>query len=224
MEGTLLKRRIDVYEQIFKKVEMLRQMEVIPHAVLEAAVHLRETSEADLAYSSQNQFFRVFSSPSVLKEEFLSIEEFLATKRIYFDEGVDLQATRFINYFATLRRLQVMYEAEFVNRNISLDNNSAAGRIEQLLTVQIGMVLQDEFNDQIEKLMLQLKQSMQNLSFSKRPKINHTYSYYNSPDEPVMGDMKDAILFTKNQEITTRVTECVAAGMAGDMIAKKKKK
>lgn len=223
VEGTLLKRKLDIYEELNKRVEFLRSMEIIPAEVVQAAVTLLKDAQVDVCFSESNRFFKLFIYPDVLKEEFLQLDEFISTKRIYFDDKVLLQAVRFSNYFAVLRRLQVMYEGHFVDAKISLEA-SEVKRCEQLLVVQLGLVFQDEFNKQIDKLVGQIKDSIQNLSFAHRSETDHTYDYYNSLEGPVMSELKNTILLSKCEEISEIVANTIAAGEASHVVATQKKK
>ena len=46
---------------------------------------------------------------------------FLGTKRLYFDEQVQIQTLCLMNYLGCIRRLMVMYEEHFIDQEISLD-------------------------------------------------------------------------------------------------------
>lgn len=223
VEGTLLKRKLDIYEELNKRLELLRTMEIIPADVLQAAVTLLKDAQVDVAFSESNRSFKIFLYPAVMKEEFLQLDEFIATKRIYFDDKVLLQATRFSNYFATLRRLQLMYEEHFVNAKITLDAPEVQ-KGERLLGIQLGLILQEEFNTQIDKLVGQIKNSIRNLSFAHRSETDHTYDYYNSIDGPIMSELKNTVLLSKCEEISSIVANTLAVGMASHKVATQKKK
>ena len=79
------------------------------------------------------------------------------------------------------------------------------------------------FNGQIDELVLQLKNSIQNLSFAHRGKTNHTYEYYNDPKGPIMSHLKDTLLFKEKDDINKMVAASTAMGMAGVMFSGRKK-
>lgn len=46
---------------------------------------------------------------------------------------------------------------------------------------------------------------------------------FNRPDGPIMGELMDTKILKEREKITTVVTKAVALGMAGRIVAKKKK-
>ena len=221
VEGVLLKRKLEIYEELCGKLESLKAMVVIPSDVHEAAV--RMLGESGFRYNpiNSNQVLSVFDSPKKLAEEFLNIDKYIATKRLYFDNDVYIQTMRFQNYFGCIRRLQVMYEEQFVNARISLDKAEVAAA-ERLLTVEIGMMFQDEMVEQMDKVIATIKQSFMNLNFAHREQIEYNYDFFNSPDGPIMSDLVHTKLFSKKEETMQVVTETTAVGMAGSMMTGKK--
>ena len=90
---------------------------------------------------NSNQVLSIFDSPKQLTDAFLEIDKYIASKKLYYDNEVMIQTIRFQNYFAVFRRLLVMFEQEFVNRGISLDEKEVVAA-ERNLTVAIGIALQ----------------------------------------------------------------------------------
>lgn len=219
VEGALLKRKLDIYEELNSMLELWKGSVFVSSDSFQAAKKMLEKAALGLAFRSSSHLFSIFTDPGVLKEELTKMEKYIATKRIYFDEEVNVQSIRFVNYITTVRGLLTLFEEQFIDAKISLEFGPVK-KAEALLTIQLGMVLQGELNEQIDKLVLQLKESIQSLSFAHRSETKHSYDYYNSPEEEIMRELKDAILFTKNQEISQLITASVATAMIGH--AKKK--
>lgn len=221
VEGALLKRKLDIYEELYGKLEALKAMVVIPSDLIDAAINALKKEGAVYNPLNANQLLTIFDSPQQLTEEFLSIDSYIVSKRLYYDNDVMIQTMLFQNYFGAIRRLLVMFEEHFFDAGIPLNKKEVASA-ERLLTVELGIMIQDELVDQIDKVGATMKQSFQNLSFEHRDQIEYNYDYYNSPDGPVMKGLLGTRLFTERDKITKVVTGSVALGIAGS-IAKGKK-
>ena len=222
VEGALLKRKMDIYEELNGKLEALKAVVAIPEDVHEAAKKMLR--EEGIVYNPINsdQVLSIFDSPQKLTETFLELDKYIASKKLYYDNDVMIQTLRFQNYFAVFRRLLVMFEQEFVNARISLEEKEVVAA-ERLLTVELGMVLQDELVEQIDKVIATMRKSFLNLNFNHREQIEYNYDFFNSPDGPIMGELMDTKILKERENITTVVTKAVALGMAGRIVARKKK-
>lgn len=222
VEGALLKRKMDIYEELSGKLEALKAVVAIPEDVHEAAKKMLR--EEGIVYNPINsdQVLSIFDSPQKLTETFLELDKYIVSKKLYYDNDVMIQTLRFQNYFAVFRRLLVMFEQEFVNARISLEEKEVVAA-ERLLTVELGMVLQDELVEQIDKVIATMRKSFLNLNFNHREQIEYNYDFFNSPDGPIMGELMDTKILKECENITTVVTKAVALGMAGRIVARKKK-
>jgi len=222
VEGALLKRKMDIYEELSGKLEALKAVVAIPEDVHEAAKKMLR--EEGIVYNPINsgQVLSIFDSPQKLTETFLELDKYIASKKLYYDNDVMIQTLRFQNYFAVFRRLLVMFEQEFVNARISLEEKEVVAA-ERLLTVELGMVLQDELVEQIDKVIATMRKSFLNLNFNHREQMEYNYDFFNSPDGPIMGELMDTKILKERENITTVVTKAVALGMAGRIVARKKK-
>jgi hypothetical protein len=68
-----------------------------------------------------------------------------------------------------------------------------------------------------------MKRSFLNWNFNHRKQIEYNYDFFNSPDGPILGEMMDTKILKEREKITAVVTSAVALGMAGNIIARKKK-
>lgn len=220
VKGALLKRKLDIFEELYGKLETLKAKAVIPSDLIEAAV--KAITSEDVVYNplNANQILAIFDSPQQLTRESLGIDSYIVSKRLYYDNDVMIQTLRFQSYFGTLRHLLVMFEEQFIDVGVPLDNEDVAAA-ERLLTVELGVMLQDELIDQIDKVGATMKQSFQNLSFKHHDQIEYNYDFYNSPEGPVMKELMGTRLFKEKEKITRVVTGAVA--LVGS-IAKGKKK
>lgn len=222
IEGALLKRKMDIYEELCGKLEALKSAVVIPSDVHEAAVKMLQEEKIAFNPINSNQLLSIFDSPQKLTETFLELDLYIASKKLYFDNDVMIQTLRFQNYFAMFRRLLVMFEQEFVNERISLEGKVVAAA-ERILTAELGMVLQDELIEQMDKVIATMKQSIMNLNFNHRDQIQYNYDFFNSPEGPIMGELMNTKIMMLREEITAIVTKAVAMGMAGNILSNKRK-
>lgn len=222
VEGSLLKRKLDIYEELYGKLEALKTMVVIPSDLTEAAVDAITEEGVVFNPLNANQLLSIFDSPQRLTEEYLSIDSYIVGKRMYYDNDVMIQTLRFQNYFGTFRRLLVMFEEQFIDEGIPLDKKEVAAA-ERFLTIELGIILQDELIDQIDKVGATMKQSFQNLSFEHRDQIDYNYDFYNNPEGPVMKELLGTRLYTERDKITKVVYGAVALGMVGSVVKGKKK-
>lgn len=218
VEGALLKRKLDIYEELSGKLEAMKAMVVIPSDL--NATALRELNREGMVFNPLNstQLLAIFDSPQKLTEEFLDIDKYISSKRLYFGNDVLIQTLRFQNYFACFRRFLVMFEEQFIDEGVSLDRAEVKAA-ERLMTVEIGMVLQDELVDQMDKVIVTMKQSFKELSFHHRDGMDYTYDFFNAPDGPIMSELAKTKLLLKKEEIGKLITNATVKGMAACMVS-----
>lgn len=217
VEGTLLKRKLDIYEELSGKLEALKSMVIIPSDLHRTALLEVRNEGVEFNPINTNQLLSIFDSPQSLTEEFLGVDNYISAKRLYFDNDVLIQTLRFQNYFACFRRFLVMFEEQFVNEGLSLDREEVKAA-ERLMTVEIGMVLQDELVEQMDKVIATMKQSFKKLSFNHRDGIEYTYDFFNDSEGPIMSELSKTKLISKNEEIKKVITRAIAQGMAACMV------
>lgn len=221
VRGAQLKRRHETYEQLYAQIEKLRDGVVLPDDIHMAALEILRKVGLPVDSSASNQLFRIFETPKMLTDTILDLDRYMAIRRIQFDETVSIQALRFQNYLIVLRRILTLYEEQFVNRHISL-NDKCAMAAERILSVALGILMKDELSDQIDAMQSALKSSLNNPDFKYRKVIHHSYKYYNDKNGPILSYLKDTIMLSKNEQIQQLVVEAIAIGMAGHYRAHKK--
>lgn len=221
VEGALLKRKMDIYEELCGKLEALKAVVIIPSDIHEASVKMLEEERIAFNPINSNQLLSIFDSPRKLTDTFLELDKYIASKKLYYDNEVMIQTMRFQNYFAVFRRLLVMFEGEFVNAGMSLEGKEVAAA-ERILTAVLGIMLQEELIEQMDKVITTMKQSFMNLNLDHRDQIEYNYEFFNSPDGPIMGELMNAKIMEQREVIMTLVTKAVAMGMAGSILSDKK--
>ena len=97
VEGALLKRKMDIYEELIGKLEALKAVVIIPSDIHEAAVKVLEEEEFAFNPVNSNQLLCIFDSPKQLTDAFLEIDKYMASKKLYYDNDVMIQIMRFQN-------------------------------------------------------------------------------------------------------------------------------
>ena len=222
VEGALLKRKMDIYEELDGKIEMLKAAVIIPSEVYKTSVKMLREEGVSFNPINSNQLLSIFDSPQQLSDAFLEIDKYIASKKLYYDNEVMIQTMRFQNYFAILRRLLVMFEEQFIDAGIPLDNKEVSVA-ERVLTAELGIMLQEDLIEQMDKVVATMKQSFMNLNFDHREQIEYNYDFFNSPDGPIMGELMNTQIMMQREVITSVVKKAVAWGMAGsDMYGSKR--
>lgn len=221
VEGTLLKRKMDIYEELCGKLESLKAAVAVPDNISEAAIKLLKEEELKFNPINSKQVLSIFDSPKQLTDAFLEIDNYIASKKLYYDNDVMIQTLRFQNYFAVFRRLLVMFEQAIINEGLSLDEKEVVAA-ERIMTVAIGIALQDELIDQMDKVNETMKQSFMNLNFNHREQIKYSYDFFNSPEGPIMGELKDTKILLQREKISGIVLKSIAIAIAAKMKTNKK--
>ena len=93
---------------------------------------------------------------------------------------------------------------------------------ERILTLAIGIALQDELIDQMDKVNETMKKSFMNLNFNHREQIKYSYDFFNNPEGPIMGELKDTKILLQREEIKGVVLKSIAIAIAAKMKTNKK--
>lgn len=220
VEGTLLKRKMDIYEELCGKLESLKAAVAVPDNISEAAIKLLKEEGLQFNPINSNQVLSIFDSPKQLTDAFLEIDNYIASKKLYYDNDVMIQTLRFQNYFAVFRRLLVMFEQAVINEGLSLDEKEVVVA-ERILTVAIGIALQDELIVQMDKVNETMKKSFMNLNFNHREQIKYNYDFFNSPEGPIMRELMDTKILLQREKISRIVMKSIAIAIAAKADKKK---
>lgn len=220
VEGTLLKRKMDIYEELCGKLESLKAAVAAPDNISEAAIKLLQEEGLQFNPINSKQVLSIFDSPKQLTDAFLEIDNYIASKKLYYDNDVMIQTLRFQNYFAVFRRLLVLFEQAIINEGLSLDEKEVVVA-ERILTVVIGIALQDELIDQMDKVNETMKKSFMNLNFNHREQIKYSYDFFNSPEGPIMSELMDTKILLQREKISRIVMKSITIAIAAKADKKK---
>ena len=91
VEGALLKRKMDIYEELGGKLEAMKASVVIPSDIHDEAV--RELKKEGLPFNpiKSDLLLAIFDSSDNLTNAVLGIDSYIASKRLYYDQEVMIQ-------------------------------------------------------------------------------------------------------------------------------------
>jgi len=212
VKGVLIKRRYTIYEELSAKLIKLQDSVMLPNSTFQAAKEGLEAAELSVTNPLNRQLLKIFENPKDLTSSILDLDKYISKHRLYFDDDVTLETLIFQNYLVIFRRILVVFEEQFIDKKISLETECVSAA-EKLMCVQIGLVVQDELLDRIDKVMKSLRKSMNNPSLKFRQSIEMSYSYYNDENAPIMNALKDTILIKDKGQICKIVTSAIYNGM-----------
>lgn len=211
VKGDIMKKKLDICETLVAKLDAMMQQVVLPSSVVGVAVdHLKKNNMA-VEYAPQYPIPEVFQTGRKLTDVVLDIDRYISANRIYFDSCLYDSLQFFQNYIIIFRRLIVVYEEQFVDAAIPLDNKAVC-KFENLTAIELGLILQDELAEEIETVCDSIRQSIVNISSSVNASPDHSARRF-GVDGPILQKLLDMKIMTERQNIMRLITENVAMGM-----------
>ena len=166
----------------------------------------------EVKYVPQYPTMKIFGSAQILKDTYLDLDSFVASKRIYFSDALYDRMLQFTNYFAVLRRLQVLYEEQIINEGYVLDDQVVRS-VENSLTLQLGLVFQYELAEEIKEVLYLLRSEINALELHKSGRKDHS-NVRMGDDGPMMRMLMTTGLFKDREKVMALVTENVALAIS----------
>ena len=191
---------------------MLTDQEILPAQLKDAALAMIAKHELEVKYVPQYPTMKIFGSAQILKDTYLDLDSFVASKRIYFSDALYDRMLQFTNYFAVLRRLQVLYEEQIINEGYVLDDQVVRS-MENSLTLQLGLVFQYELAEEIKEVLYLLRSEINSLELHKSGRKDHS-NVRMGDDGPMMRKLMTTGLFKDREKVMALVTENVALAIS----------
>lgn len=211
-EGELLRKKISIYEELASKLEAMRNMTSFNMSCQSAIGKMLEKIGLNTSNLAHRSVITIFTDPKKFTTEYLSIDKYLASHRIFFDDKVLLSTMILQNYLATIRRIQVLYEEQILAVDTSLDDPKSVCFGTNLM-VELGVLIESEFSGFIDDVLEAIRVSLDNLDLRHHKSIPHTEEYF-SEKGPVLKPLMDTILFKGKEHIMMLVTTNVALALA----------
>lgn len=211
VEGSVLKHKLDIFEELSKRLELLRQQDLLPSDHTSAIVAMLKQNGYDIDVCAPLTVFQIFEDPKKLSETILELDKYIAAHRIYFDSEVTKATMIFQNYIIGIRRLLVLYEEQMINAGLSLDNKNVYA-VEKSLCISLCIILDEDLSRQVDILLEKLRVSINSLDFKHQAEIPHDMDFF-SEDGPIMGALKDTIFLQDREKIKALIASYTALGL-----------
>lgn len=218
VEGEVMKRRLSIYEELYRRLNMLLSQEVLPHERINAAVRLIQQSGMEAHSQPNASTLTVMNQAKHFTDVYMDLDTYITQHRLYFETQVDRALLYFSNYFAIFRRLQVMFEEQIIDMNLSLDDASIA-KAEDLLMTQISLLYQDELDAEITKVLTSLKAALNTPIRHKRKARDHSLATFGAQGE-ILKNLQNLEIFKQREQIQRLIASNVALAMASHNMGK----
>lgn len=177
VEGEVMKKRLSIYEELYKRLSSFLSQEILPSDRIEYALAAVREVEEDTPHHSSAPTLVVMNTATAFTDAYIQLDQYITNNRLYFETEVDQALLLFTNYLAIYRRLQVMYEEQMIDMNLSIEDETIA-RQENLLMTEISILFQDEIAAEINKVLTVLKTSLSKPVLHKRTSLDHGLSTF----------------------------------------------
>lgn len=211
VKGDILKKKLDIFDALVAKLDSMQQEIVLPQELIKVAVTDIESHDLPLAYASPYPVIDMFQTGDKLTSTVLDVDRFISSNRIYFEKGLYEKLQFFQNYVIIFNRLIVMYREHFLNEGIPLDNKHVK-RSETMLTIELGLVFQDELSDEIDVVLDAIRDSISNIKFRVQSKPDHSSTRL-GPDGEIAQELLGMKIMTEREKVKKLIAYHIANGM-----------
>jgi hypothetical protein len=224
VEGLMIEKKLAVYEEIVKRIQMINTLVLIYSEQSEQISALLHEAglEIDTKKKDYNQVATVFTDAEKLSSSFLGFDQFVAQKRMYYDEEVYLATLVFQNYYSLFNRMIVMFNEQMIDCGVDVNSQPSKNAVNMMLE-GLGMFLKDEFYGQSTKLESAIRNSINSISMKHRELPDYSYDFFMKEDGYIPQKLKDTLVIKKKEEIRTFVTNCIALGLVANGVVPPRK-
>lgn len=199
-EGEILKKKVSIYEELAAKLEDLRNLNTIDENMRKAFMKVLKDASLETSNLSHRYVITIFSDPKTFTSTFLDLDKYITSHRIFYDDEVLKSAMILQNYLGAIRRIQSLYEQNIQSLKVSLDEPKSY-KFETALMTELGILVEQEFSQLIDKVLESIRNSLDNLRLSHHKTIPHTAEFYGE-NGPILGALKDTIIIKDSKQIT----------------------
>lgn len=214
VEGKVMKTRLSIYEDLYKRLSLLLAQEILPTDRISAAVNAIKECGFEFTMHESVPTLTIMHTAKDFKKTYLELDTYINHHRLYLETQLDKDLLLFSNYFAIYRRLQVMYEEQLIDRNLSLDDANAVTS-ENLLMTGISILYQDEFSSEVLRVLAALKTAINTPMQHKRKAQDHTLATFGD-DGIVVRHLKQLRIFQQKSQIQHLIAHHVALALSAN--------
>ena len=215
VKGDIMKKKLDIYDSLVVKLDAFQQEVALPQDLITKAINDIKRFHIPLETKLQYPVLDVFQTGDKLTGAVLDMDRFISANRIYFEEGLYEKLQFFQNYIIIFNRLIVMYREQFVNAGISLENKSVKV-FEDILSIELGLIFQDELSHEIEIVNDNIRNSVSNIRFEVQSNPDHSSKRF-GVDGDIVNELLELKIMKERDKIQKLIAGNVAKGMAGSI-------
>ena len=207
IEGLLFEKKTPIYKEIYSRVEGMNQLHSIRHSKLKHILELVNDAGFPIQEKSSYEIAAIFTDYEKMTSTFLDIDKYIAENRLYFDEEVYLQLLLFQNYIIAFNRFHVIYSEAVADYKIDKD---VLHGVERSMFIALGIVLFDDFAQQIDNVLKCLRKSFNNVSLKRRKVPRYDYEFFSDDKGFMVSNLKKTQLLSENEKIMKLITSFVS--------------
>lgn len=207
IEGLLFEKKTPIYKEIYSRVELMNQLHSIKHGKIKHILDLVDDAGFSIQEKSSYEIAAIFTDYEKMASTFIDIDKYIAENRLYYDEEVYLQLVLFQNYIIAFNRFHVVYREAFADHS---NDKEILDGIEQSMFVALGIVLFDDFAQQIDNVLKCLRKSFNNVSLKRRKVPRYDYEFFSDDKGFMVSNLKKTQLLSENEKIMKLITSFIA--------------
>ena len=220
VEGEVMKKRLAIYEELYKRLNSLLAQEILPSGYTDKAIGLLRESGFERVGQASLPTLTMLHSAKSFTDAYMELDTFISNNRLYYETEVDKTLLLFTNYFAIYRRLQVMFEVQIIDRGLSLEDSNIANA-EDLLMAQTSILYQDELASEVMQVLEVLKASINNPERHRRKAQDHSIATFG--DNGAVLDYLDKLrIFQEREQIQLLIAQNIALAIASNNVKGRK--
>ena len=211
VEGLLLEKKIPIYKEIYSRAENLNQMMSYQHSDLKLIIEQIKECGFDFTERRSYQVNEIFKDANLCCDTVLELDKYIAENRIYYNDDIFKQLLIFQNYIIFYNRFRVIYREGVYEMRKDIDHNTLV-KIENSMFLALGLVLSEDFSQQVSDVIKCLRRNINNVSLKNRTPVDYTYEYFNGENSFIMKGLKESVLIKERSKIKELLTKfcCIA--------------
>lgn len=214
IEGLLFEKKTPIYTEIYSRVEGMNQLHSIKHGKIKHILELVDDAGFSIQERSSYQIAEIFTDHEKMASMFLDIDKYIAENRLYYDEEVYLQLLLFQNYIIAFNRFHVIYSEAVADYKIDKD---VLHGVERSMFIALGIVLFDDFAQQIDNVLKCLRKSFNNVSLKRRKVPRYDYEFFSDDKGFMVSHLKESVLLSERDKIMKLITSFVSMAILKSM-------
>ena len=220
IEGEVMKKRLSIYEELYRRINLLITLEALPAGRLDAAFDTLKKSGFEITVPDSTQTLAVMHTARGFTKAYMELDAYINNHRLYYETAVDKALLLFSNYMAIYRRLQVIFEEQIIAEGLSLDD-SCVSYYEDLLMTEICILYQDEFSSEVNHVLEAVKAAISSPARHKRKAGDHTMSTFGD-NGAVLRYLKQLRIFQQRNQIHNLIADNMASAFAASTLNSRK--